>query len=425
MTTALQGDFFGGGAPLAAPRVLAYVSPDDRPNPKNAGGVSNNEISRRKNAELAVKQKAALDAAKAEQGRKMVAAREAEYKRRGGFIGIAIKDGKVLGPVALKAAGVVASVIATGGAAAGALGAVSAASVVAGATTASKVIDAVGTGAKVANAVAKKDPRALASLAKGGLDAAGVKLPPLPSAAAVGKDVMAGLKITLPKITLPKVALPKVALPKVALPKVALPKVALPKVALPKVALPKVALLNLGGPKPAVNASTAAIIKLSSTPMSAAQKTAAAAEKGKANIAFLKKQSAGVAAPKVSAGPAFAVKAAVKAIAAVKATPVMKPPAVKLNTTLKPPTTASIAKAKNAFPMALAITKKNVAIKSNKPAPSAAFLGTAAAAAAVAAVVAPKGSTAPSITQDGFFIPRTGADAGRVLRTGANAGRVA
>jgi hypothetical protein len=404
MTTAMQGDFFGGGAPLAAPKVLAFVSPDDRPNVKNAGGVSNNEIARRKNAELGKQQKAALDAAKAEQGRKMIAARAAEYKRRGGFIGIALKDGKVLGPVALKAAGVAASVIATGGAAAGALGAVSAASVVAGATTASKVIDAVGTGAKVANAVSKKDPRALASLAKSGLDVAGVKLP-LPSAAAVGKDVMAGLKIKLPKVALPKVALPKITLPKITLPKVALPK---------------------------VNASTAAIIKLAATPTSAAQKAAAAAAKGKANVAHLKKQAAGVVAPKIGAGPAFAVKAAVKAIAAARPAAVMKPPAVKLTTTVKPPTTASIGKAKNAFPMALAITKKNVAIKSNRPAPSSkmGFPGRPSNDP----VVAPKGaastatrpSAAPSITQDGFFIPRSGADAGRVLRTGAkNAGRVA
>jgi hypothetical protein len=150
---------------------------------------------------------------------------------------------------------------------------------------------------------------------------------------------------------------------------------------------------------------------------------------------------AGVARPVMSAGPAFAVHAAVKTVAAARATTIKPKPAASAvkHAVVKPPSSASVAKAKKGNPMALAITKKNVAVKSNRPVPSATLIGkTAAAAAAGVAlgkagfpgrpsndpVAAPRGA-APSITQDGFFIPRTGADAGRVLRTGRNAGRVA
>jgi hypothetical protein len=194
MAEATTADFLGGGMPIAKAKVYA---PGNEPNKRNPGGVSDNALKRQKQAaeyKALDKQRAAdLAAAQKATGRKMVADREAEYRRRGGFWGIALKDAKVLGPVALKGAGAVAAVIATGGAAAGALGAVSAAGVVAGATTASKVIDAVGTGQKVVQGLKKGDAAGLASAAKSGLAGAGIKTPPLPSAAKAGSQLVVGL----------------------------------------------------------------------------------------------------------------------------------------------------------------------------------------------------------------------------------------
>ena len=155
-------------------------------------------------------QKKRLDAEKKQAGERMVAERQAAYQKRGGFWGTAVKDFKVLGPVALKAAGTVAAVVATGGAAAGALGAVAAGGVVAGAATASRVIDAVNTGvkvAKVAAAIPKGDLGGVLSAAKDGLSVSGIKVPPLPNAAKIGGEIMAGIDIPkVPKIKLPSAA---------------------------------------------------------------------------------------------------------------------------------------------------------------------------------------------------------------------------
>jgi hypothetical protein len=145
-----------------------------------------------------------------------------------------------------------------------------------------------------------------------------------------------------------------------------------------------------------------------------------------AGILSLKRRGA----TRISVGPAGMVKASVRAVAAA-ATAVgkgTKPKAAALAlTAAKRPSTASIASVKARYPLANAITKKNVAVKSSRPAPSIKLLAAGAGAGvAAASAVAPKpATTAASITQDGFFIPRTGADAGRVLRTGRNAGRVA
>jgi hypothetical protein len=209
---------------------------------------------------------------------------------------------------------------------------------------------------------------------------------------------------------------------KLSLPKLALPKVALPKLSLPKLALPKVGGIPWGTPPGKVIS--------------------------KGGMAHLKAAAGRVAAPKTSAGPASSVRTALKSVTAAKKTTVkMRPAAVKLTSTVKPPSSASVAKAKAAYPMAHAITKKNVAIKMSRPAPSATLIGNTAAAAASLAVfgagaakaaaakpaaaaaakpaAAPAAAPASITTQDGFFIPRTGVDAGRVIRTGRNAGRVA
>jgi hypothetical protein len=49
MANANQADFFGEGV-NAGPQASNYVSPDDQPNPANPGGISNNELARRRAA---------------------------------------------------------------------------------------------------------------------------------------------------------------------------------------------------------------------------------------------------------------------------------------------------------------------------------------------------------------------------------------
>lgn len=185
MATANTADFFGGGT-IAKATIYA---PGEEPSRRNPGGISNNELKRRQDAErikLLAKQRAAdLAAAKKQQVSKIQKdqkqASAAMRKRTGGIMG----DLKVLGPVALKAAGTVAAVVATGGAAAGAVGITAAAGVTAAATTASKVIDTVGTAQKVAAAVKRGDVATVAgvALSKGGdvINIKGnLKLPKLP-----------------------------------------------------------------------------------------------------------------------------------------------------------------------------------------------------------------------------------------------------
>jgi hypothetical protein len=97
MSTALTGDFFAadeGRKPAVLLRPIAYA-PGDEPNPRNPGGISDNEVKRRKNAELAK-----VNAAKAAATKKAAAAKAAKQieadqnaalaaakKRSGGIVG--------------------------------------------------------------------------------------------------------------------------------------------------------------------------------------------------------------------------------------------------------------------------------------------------------------------------------------------------
>lgn len=189
-------DFLGGsGKPLAMPTIYA---PGEEPNKKNPGGISDNELARRKDAAQKKATKEHYDAInKANSkaiGKRIVAEREAFAKTQPGFFGRAASDLKVLGPAVLKVVGTGAAIVATGGAAAGAIGlGAGLAGITAAAITADKVIGAVNTGGKVVSSLKKGDVAGLAGAAKSGLAQAGIKTPPLPSAAKAGGQIVAAL----------------------------------------------------------------------------------------------------------------------------------------------------------------------------------------------------------------------------------------
>lgn len=197
----------------AAPKPPKIYPPGEEPNPLNPGGISNNELKRRRDASLkeqAKEERKKIMAAENERrGKAIVAARKAEYERRGGFWGIALDDAKVLGPVALKAAATAAAVAATGGAALGAVGITAAAGLTAAATTANTVLKGIDTGQKVVSSLKKGDAAGLAGAAASGLKQAGVETPALPSAVKAGKDTVASLN--LPKAIKVSVPDPKQA----------------------------------------------------------------------------------------------------------------------------------------------------------------------------------------------------------------------
>jgi hypothetical protein len=157
VTAANQANFLDDG-----PKVIAAAKiypPGEEPNPRNPGGISDNEVKRRAYAaELAKKQKA-YDAAQAAEKKRQIAAMAAAQKQNAGnFLSGVGSDLKVLAPYVLGAAATAAAVVATGGAAAGALGVAGAASLAAGAATAAKAAQALA-------AATKGDVGALAGIA--------------------------------------------------------------------------------------------------------------------------------------------------------------------------------------------------------------------------------------------------------------------
>lgn len=285
MTAANTADFFGGSS-TPIPKAKIYA-PGDEPNPRNPGGISNNEVKRRAKAaeiqRLEKERAIALSKAKAATSAKIVRdqkeALDAANKRSGGILG----DLKVLGPVVLKTLGTAAAVVATGGAAAGAIGLTAAAGVTAAATTASKAIDAINTGTKVVSSLKKGDAAGFAGAAASGLSQAGVKTPPLPNAAKLGKEAvktaLSSAKVAIPSSVSKGIAEAKKAgAAVVATVKAAAPTAAPGKAAAPKLTAAKVLTTAAGAlpiPKPTSPLdSVAKLLKTAAAAPSAATRAA-------------------------------------------------------------------------------------------------------------------------------------------------------
>jgi hypothetical protein len=258
-TTAANADFLGGGGPIVPAKKI--YPPGEEPNPKNPGGISDNELARRKEA-VRIKQAEEHYAKIRKQqsiarGKQIVAEREAWEKTQPGFWERAGADLKVLGPAVLKVAGTTAAVVATGGAAAGAIGVAGLAGITAAAVTADRVINAVGTGQKVVSSLKKGDAAGLAGAAASGLSQAGVKVPALPDAVKKGKEAVASLNLPKVKVDVPdpkkELAAAKKAVSNVKAAVSGAPKAAAAtvKAAAPKVAPPKLPPVKIDVPKPA------------------------------------------------------------------------------------------------------------------------------------------------------------------------------
>lgn len=306
MATANTADFLGGGSmPIAKAKIFA---PGEEPNPKNPGGISNNELARRREADRLKQAREHYAKLRAQQskeiGKRIVAERKAFAKTQPDFWQRAGSDLKVLGPAVLKVVGTGAAIVATGGAAAGAIGlGAGLAGITAAAVTADKVISAVNTGQKVVSSIKKGDVSGLAGAASEGLAQAGVKAPTLPSIAKMGGDAVAGLvnvKLDIPDPKKQLAAAKKAASSaKAAVTAVSKPVAAAVKSAsaVPgKVAAPKLA--------PAKVATTAAtnLFKAVKKPLDQA---AAARERGAANIAHAREQAKKLTASTTTAASLF------------------------------------------------------------------------------------------------------------------------
>ena len=115
MSTALTGDFFAadeGRAPVVLQRPIAYA-PGDEPNPRNPGGISDNEVKRRaKAAALAADKKAAAAKAAKKIEADQKAALAAAQKRSGGIVGDLKAIGKGVGTAVADVAKVTGTVVA-------------------------------------------------------------------------------------------------------------------------------------------------------------------------------------------------------------------------------------------------------------------------------------------------------------------------
>jgi hypothetical protein len=174
----------------ATGKRVAYA-PGDEPNPKNPGGISDNEVRRQRELAASAAAQKVLDAkyaaAKKAAVSKLVAdqqaAAAAAAKRSGGWLGDLVSIGKAVGAVV----GTAAAIVATGGAAAGVLGVVAgvgglvtaAGGLAAVAAAGVKLADGVDKGTALAAAVQSGSPKAVVqalapvanTLAVPGLDA--------------------------------------------------------------------------------------------------------------------------------------------------------------------------------------------------------------------------------------------------------------
>jgi hypothetical protein len=210
MPDANTADFFGGGS---------FVPPTVKPPPRDVRVVAKEraQVEANKQRQIEAQRIASNERVKARKlaDQKWQRDYEARMQADPGPEGQAwrarqkkIKSAGVdwgLIPMGATVIGTGAAVIATGGAVAGALGVTAAASTAAAATTASQAISAATKTAKTAGAIGRGNVGRAVGVASTALDTAGVKTPPLPSAAKVGGEAMAGLGVSVPKV---KVALP-------------------------------------------------------------------------------------------------------------------------------------------------------------------------------------------------------------------------